>query len=1102
MPEQNPGKPQDRGNKTTTTTMYSPNRKPRTLRRIVLSLCLALAFFANASAQDSAAKIEQFPLGQTLEITDLDRVFTFDIAAGTAVEVSISMEQLPQLDAHIFDPSSLRLLQTEAGDLPAGTAGIYNIRLTRPFQRSEVIAITSESGGRFGLRLTPRAQIKSSYSVFVSSPRPSTPRDAKLMEAARLMYEIAPVFTGKASVPEPPQLARRRTAIFRDAGDRYGLAIALELELKVGSTPETSLAAGLESRAILMDLGRVDEALAIDVCSMYQWLGDFQMSIFCDRERVALSRKIGNREYVAAISRSLGLAYHNLADEVRASEHITEALRIWRSLAAEAGPLTATAQTAEIQSLVDLAKIKQGISGLSDPVELYPRRTESDLREAISFYRQAKELNDRRGASYGGYIAWQMGAVTRDLGDLDGALKYLERAAALYKQSAATLAFIWLDLAKVHIARGDKAMARAILAPAVPLLRTRRASLHLAQVLIDADDPAAAIEINKQALAAGSGALEMHRVARIHGSLARAERSLGNFNNARNHILIAIETAESLRTRLTDDDVRSTYFASVQKFYDFYVDLLMQAHKAQPEKEYDRHALEVSEKARSRDLNDLLKLSGVDVRNGIDPGLLSQERTLRAQLNEKAFRQNRIRSQKHTKEDLDRAQREVADAADALASLEAEIKRRSPKYAAITQPVAITVRQIQELLDPGTVMLEYLLGDDKSYLWVVSAGSIQSVDLPPRDEIERRALRVYEAVTDRNKIIKGESARQQEKRVRSADAEYAAAAAALSETLLKPAAELITSKRIVVVPDGALHYISFAALPMPAGASGQVDAASSVAQRHEVITLPSASTLIELRRDRSPSRALSAVAVFADPLFSKTDTRARTIAGKGAKPAPPAERSFTRGDFDLALESVGITESGLSRLPFSAREAAAILKYSRGAGSLKKVDFDATKDSVFSSGLDRFRVLHFATHGLIDSRHPALSGMVLSLVDEKGNDLDGFLRLQDIYNLKLNAELVVLSACSTALGKQVRGEGLIGMTRGFMYAGAPRVVASLWKVDDVATSHLMSSFYRNMLKENMRPAAALRAAQLEMAKQTRWRSPYYWAPFVLQGDWR
>jgi len=187
---------------------------------------------------------------------------------------------------------------------------------------------------------------------------------------------------------------------------------------------------------------------------------------------------------------------------------------------------------------------------------------------------------------------------------------------------------------------------------------------------------------------------------------------------------------------------------------------------------------------------------------------------------------------------------------------------------------------------------------------------------------------------------------------------------------------------------------------------------------------------------------------------------------------------------------------------FSSEEAEFITKLAPRRSTLKATGFEANLSLVESGELSRYRIIHFATHGLINSEHPELSGLVLSLVDENGKPQDGFLRMNDIFGLRLPADLIVLSACQTALGKEIKGEGLVGLTRGFMYAGAERVVASLWQVDDQATSELMQYFYRGMLKEGLRPAAALRAAQIEMSKSSRWSAPYYWAGFVIQGEWR
>jgi CHAT domain-containing protein len=239
--------------------------------------------------------------------------------------------------------------------------------------------------------------------------------------------------------------------------------------------------------------------------------------------------------------------------------------------------------------------------------------------------------------------------------------------------------------------------------------------------------------------------------------------------------------------------------------------------------------------------------------------------------------------------------------------------------------------------------------------------------------------------------------------------------------------------------------------------------------------------------------ATRTLAVFADPVFSSNDPRvalARLAHAAGDDKTDPVRSAAESGIGDLR------------RLRFSRQEADEIVRIANGESKLEAVDFSATRALATSAELGQYRIIHFATHGLINNQHPELSGIVLSLVDEQGRQQNGFLRLYDLYNLKLSAELVVLSACQTALGKEVRGEGLVGLTRGFMYAGAPRVVASLWQIDDRASAEFMKRFYQGLLGQKLRPAAALRAAQVSMLSDKRWHAPHYWAAFTLQGEWR
>jgi CHAT domain-containing protein len=322
-------------------------------------------------------------------------------------------------------------------------------------------------------------------------------------------------------------------------------------------------------------------------------------------------------------------------------------------------------------------------------------------------------------------------------------------------------------------------------------------------------------------------------------------------------------------------------------------------------------------------------------------------------------------------------------------------------------------------------------------------------------------------------------------------------------------------KRLVIVADGALQLIPFAVLPDPK------NSATNLISNYEIVTLPSASVLALQRRELANRKpAPLSVAVVADPVFDSNDERiVRLISGargskrKETKPPASAQALHTaastsvpdsKADAGLhsALRDVGLDPNALGRLLKSGEEAAEISSVVSRSESFTAIGFQASRAIVMSGKLAQYRNVHFATHGVLDLEHPELSGIVLSRFDEKGQPQDGYLRLYEIYNLNLPADLVVLSACQTGSGKQIRGEGLMALTRGFMYAGAARVVATLWKVDDAATADLMALFYKEMFTNGKRPAAALRDAQIHLSKQKRWSSPYYWGGFVLQGEWR
>ena len=362
---------------------------------------------------------------------------------------------------------------------------------------------------------------------------------------------------------------------------------------------------------------------------------------------------------------------------------------------------------------------------------------------------------------------------------------------------------------------------------------------------------------------------------------------------------------------------------------------------------------------------------------------------------------------------------------------EAGARRRA---GAPTQGRPASLRDIQgKVLDADTLLLEYSLGEERSFLWAVTPDSVAAFELPPREEIEEAARRAYGLLTASGRTL--------------ARGQTGIVLDELSRVLLQPAGPLLEGKRLLIVPDGALHLLPFAALPVPGTDRPLV-------VNHEIVTAPSASSLALLRREvahREPPPGT--LAVVADPVFAA---------------------------------------GGFRPLPYSREEAEAILALAPPAGRLGALGPAANREAVLGKGLGRYRIVHFATHGVLDTERPERSGLALSR--------HGFVRAGEIYRLDLPADLVVLSACRTALGKSFRGEGVVGLTRAFQYAGARNVLVSLWEVEDRATAELMRRFYRAMLVEGRPPAAALRAAQISLREEPGWGAPYFWAGFVLQGD--
>lgn len=801
---------------------------------------------------------------------------------------------------------------------------------------------------------------------------------------------------------------------------------------------------------------------------------------------------------------NLGYTCTDSGDLPKAIEHYDVALSLWRALDDRRG--TALAQTAlgAVNSFLGrwqtaLTAYREALRTFSVVGDAQSRavalnnigRVYEKLNEpysALDYYKLSLALNRENGnRGFEAVTQYYIGRTYRQLGDFERALDFyqqsLELSRRLNKRRVAAYAFT--DIGAIYAALGQRQFALEQYDKVLQFYREagdRRGQANTLKTIGDvhysAGDRRRALTCFEQCLVLSREAGDRSGEATALYDIARAERDVGDLDGALRHVAESLKIIETLRSQVASQEFRASYFASIHKHYGLYVALLMQMHGLHPERGLATAAFETSEGARSRSLVETLLAAGDDARLGTDPDLLERERTLQRKLGSKAVYLMQLRNSTPAEGDAARIEQEVRELTDEYEEVESLIKARNARYASLTQPAPLRLEDVQaELRGDDVVLLEYALGDEKSYLWAVTSDSFDSYELPPRLEIEELARRVYQLLSTRGA---GED-----------DGRYWREAAALSRMLLGPAAERLGGRRLLIVADGALQYIPFEALPLP-GRGGTGDAASEsgpLVLEHEVTYLPSASTLIALRREKPPppSAPRKAVFVMADPVFDADDPRLKAHATVVPQSAP-------------AAESVAAAPR-LYRLPATQAEAEEIVTLARGDGEMV-TGFAASRAAAQSDELNLYRIVHFATHSVIDSKHPELSGIVLSMIDERGQEQNGFLQLHDIYGLKLSADLVVLSACNTALGKDVRGEGLVGLTRGFMYAGAPRVVATLWKVDDRASAELMSHFYRAMLDEGQSPAEALRSSKQIMWRQGPWRSPYYWSAFVLQGEHR
>jgi CHAT domain-containing protein/tetratricopeptide (TPR) repeat protein len=881
------------------------------------------------------------------------------------------------------------------------------------------------------------------------------------------------IYQGTEGPDKARETLERSLSLWHGLGDRFDEARTrsyLCLGDLNGGAPGEALTCYKENLSFAHETGVLNQEADIlaGIGGAYAGLGEPDEALAYDHQALDLWRTVGDPDKEARLLNNIAVVYRGLGEW-------QEALRFYDLSRKALGPRGAPSVTGFLLNNIGFSYITLG----------EPRRALRFLEDALRIRRKA---GDRSGE-----IATRnnLGTARRKLGEPKEALEQYRQALELATsfKDARQQALSRQGLAEIDLDRGDPAAALRELEAALAVLwekgdRQTEAALFSLQgrALTLAGRPRDALAAFQEALKRQQAVRDRAGTADTLHSLALAERSLGLAADARTHAEAAVNLVEELRTGVLSVDLRAAFLATRRRSYSLLIDLLMDWNASEPGKGHDREAFAISERARARGLLDvLLAGSAGNTASAASPELLARRSALLRRLSAKVDRRWKLSGPLAAT-----LEKEIDDILAEVSEVDADIRRHDPRFAAFSAPQPVSPEEISAGLEPGTMLLEYSLGEDRSFLWAVEGGRLRSFVLPGQTKIEVLARQTYEEMST---VVSGSSRR----------GEAAALGKILLGALWSAPREGVPLHRLVVVPDGALAIVPFAALPVPEAGKTWKSSGTllPLLERLEVVSIPSATTLaVQRQRLAGRAPALKWAAVFADPVFTADDPR---LVLHGAPPSISQGKASrkTRGP---ARGAAGTR--GLERLAATRREAEAVRSLAPKGEVTLDLGLDANREAALAAGLRDYRIVHFATHALADLQNPELSGLVLSLVDAEGHPREGFLGLSDIYELDLDADLVVLSGCRTALGKEVRGEGLMGLTRGFQYAGVPRVVATLWPVQDRNTSELMTRFYRAMWRDHLPPAAALRAAQRSLRQEPLYRNPYSWAGFVLQGDWR
>ncbi len=921
------------------------------------------------------------------------------------------------------------------------------------------------------------------YALRVAECRPATAMDRDLVTADHLYHQAR-------------KLKKERS--YREAIERFHEALAIWLKLGLprreaetrhalcqvhGKLDELQIAVTFCDQALELYRVQDDRLMRAVVLDRAGWirtvLGQPEVAISQLDEALKLFDTEARHREAALTLAHLGSAYHALGRLQRALSYFNRALKRNEPVGDA---------KAEASVLSDMGGVLLALGRSPEALGCYER--------ALAIYRQGKSSKKIAIALTG------IANATMKLGGLDRAETSAEEALAILRERGdLRLQALTLDtLGVIRRRQGDFHGAREAFEEALALARRaghRRSEAILLMELgylytedTENGDTQRGLALHEQAFEIFEAIADRSGQASSRVRGAASLRNLDRLDEAWERMEPAVEFIEELRSATERRDFRTTYFAFRQDYYEIAIDVLMCLHRREPSAGHHLRAFAINERRLARELLDTLEEGSFNPEANVAPGLLAQRRELEKQLNQLASA---------TPAEEPGRQPGIAELMAQLERVNVEIRKAGLEATIPKAPRPPDIEHVrQNLLDDGTLLLVYALGEKRSYLWSISRRAIIVHELPKRDDFESRAK------TFAKKLVGTRKGSQTTRRQIGRE---------LTEMLLEPVAAQLGDRRLVLVTEGALQSIPFAALPDP-NAEGDDE---FLIKNHEIVVLPSVSTLDSLKRvlaDRpAPKRSIAA---FADPVFHRDDPRVQTTAESSdsagaadeAAPATGGEPDATRSgietpeldDLERAAGALGIDPH--KRLEHSRVEVGEILDMDPKGDHLIAMDFDASRATFTRAALGEYSVLHFATHALLHPENPELSGLVLSLVDETGQPQDGFLRTFEISNCDLPVDLVVLSACQTGIGKDVRGEGMLGLTRGFFHAGAARVISSLWKVSDRHTAELMSRFYDAYLNGGLSPSAALRRAQLSMLGEQETSAPCYWAAFVFHGEWQ